>query len=611
MAYKTYSQSKLSSKRYNLTTVYSVAAAGAITSVNEGSSLTFNVTGSNIVDGTYYWTINNGTTSGGDFGISSGSFTITNNAGSFSVTPLADFTTEGAETFTVSVRTVSVSGTVVATSSSITVNDTSLTASYSVAAAGAVTSVNEGSSLTFNVSGSNIVDGTYYWTINNTTTSVADFSVSSGSFTITSNSGSFIVTPLADFTTEGAETFTVSVRTVSVSGTVVATSSSITVNDTSLADVLFAIVPVATSSGATAPSQYKFFNYSSNAIDYTCSSGFAGTIPGSGIGVMRFGNFILEWSRGPGASTYYVYNFTTNTQISTSTFANVGASRNYDVIKFQSDKFGILYKNGTSLFMDTYSFNTTTGAITAITTINYGVIALTGATGFEGGDYSPQGAASVTLTTSTMAISSFSGYFAFTAVYQGSPNYYGTFGTATINSAGTSGAIVNLTTNTTNFARPQGISGASGKIYISQFDGGIMRIANASGGWDTSTVSGSPTNNIARVPAPILGTDNFMDVDHTGGTTTLQTSIITSASITNSTAFTTSFTGSAGSMPFCCIMQGAPNGCIFFFNDGSSILRYVKYNSSTGWGTAASPTNLTSSTLTINYNHGICKIINW
>jgi len=93
-------------------------------SVNEGSSLTFNITGSGITNGTYYWTVN---TNAGDFGTSSGSFTITSNTGSFSVTPTADLTTEGAETFTVSVRTGSTSGPIVASSSSVTINDTSQT----------------------------------------------------------------------------------------------------------------------------------------------------------------------------------------------------------------------------------------------------------------------------------------------------------------------------------------------------------------------------------------------------------------------------------------------------------------------------------------------------
>jgi hypothetical protein len=111
---------------------YSVAAAGAVNNINEGSSLTFNVTTTLVDNGTtLYWTANNVSTSDADFSASSGSFSITSNAGSFSITPLADVTTEGSETFAVSIRTGSTSGTVVATSSSITVNDTSTAVKYS------------------------------------------------------------------------------------------------------------------------------------------------------------------------------------------------------------------------------------------------------------------------------------------------------------------------------------------------------------------------------------------------------------------------------------------------------------------------------------------------
>jgi hypothetical protein len=93
----------------------------AANNINEGSSLTFTVGGSNITNGTYYWTVTNG----GDFGTASGSFTITSNSGSFSVTPTADLTTEGSETFTLSIRSGSITGTVLQTSESITINDTS------------------------------------------------------------------------------------------------------------------------------------------------------------------------------------------------------------------------------------------------------------------------------------------------------------------------------------------------------------------------------------------------------------------------------------------------------------------------------------------------------
>lgn len=101
---------------------YSISSAA---SINEGSALTINVTTANVADATtLYWTVSNA----GDFATSSGSFTITSNSGSFTVTPTADATTEGSETFEISIRTGSTSGTVVATSSAITINDTSLTA---------------------------------------------------------------------------------------------------------------------------------------------------------------------------------------------------------------------------------------------------------------------------------------------------------------------------------------------------------------------------------------------------------------------------------------------------------------------------------------------------
>lgn len=103
-----------------VTSTYSVTPTA--NNVDEGSSLTFNVATTNVANGTtLYWTVTNA----GDFATSSGSFTINSNAGSFSVTPVADTATEGAETFSASIRTGSVSGTIVATSSSVTINDTS------------------------------------------------------------------------------------------------------------------------------------------------------------------------------------------------------------------------------------------------------------------------------------------------------------------------------------------------------------------------------------------------------------------------------------------------------------------------------------------------------
>lgn len=211
---------------------YAVAAAGGVTSVNEGSSLQFNVTGTNIVNGTYYWTVTNS----GDFATSSGSFTITNNAGSFTVTPTADNTTEGAETFTASVRTDSVSGTIVATSSSITINDTSITPTPTYSVSPSASSVIETQTVTFNVTTTNVSNGTtLYYSIEQSagTIAAADFNPASltGSFTINSNAGSFGVTIATGIAYEPDDAFFVYIRTGSTSGTIVATSSVVTIVD--------------------------------------------------------------------------------------------------------------------------------------------------------------------------------------------------------------------------------------------------------------------------------------------------------------------------------------------------------------------------------------------
>ena len=103
---------------YTLTPFFS----GGPESVNEGSGLNFLVGGTNIPDGTYYWTIE---TNASDFATTDGTVTVTNNYGVFGVTPTADATTEGAETFTVALREVSITGTILVTSAAVTINDTS------------------------------------------------------------------------------------------------------------------------------------------------------------------------------------------------------------------------------------------------------------------------------------------------------------------------------------------------------------------------------------------------------------------------------------------------------------------------------------------------------
>jgi hypothetical protein len=97
-------------------------------------------------------------------------------------------------------------------------------------------SINEGSDGTFNVNTTYVPDGTtMYWTLGNVTSSDEDLTNTAGSFTITGNTGSFTVRPVADLTSEGSETFRIAIRTTSNTNIdPVATSNLITINDTSI-----------------------------------------------------------------------------------------------------------------------------------------------------------------------------------------------------------------------------------------------------------------------------------------------------------------------------------------------------------------------------------------
>ena len=94
-------------------------------SVNEGGTLTFTISGANIPDGTYYWTVEHGTTNASDFDYTDDNVTVTNNTGNFTVTVTDDYTTEGTQTFSVYLRSTSITGPVLAMVSGLTIGDTS------------------------------------------------------------------------------------------------------------------------------------------------------------------------------------------------------------------------------------------------------------------------------------------------------------------------------------------------------------------------------------------------------------------------------------------------------------------------------------------------------
>tara|TARA_B100000902_G_scaffold367592_1_gene390313 strand:+ start:435 stop:2093 length:1659 start_codon:yes stop_codon:yes gene_type:complete len=207
------------------------------TAVNEGETVTFTVTTTNIANGsTITWTTV-GTTDNNDFSdnSTSGSVAIQNNTATITRTLSNDLTvSEGAENFQIRIYSGS---TTLALSSSIAVADTSA-ATYSLAGAAAVV---EGNSVTYTITTSGVPDGTnLYFT---TSLYNSDISPTSGNITINSNTATFTIAADIDYKTEGNETLTVSLRTNGTNGPVVATTS------TTLSDKPFTITltPAATS----------------------------------------------------------------------------------------------------------------------------------------------------------------------------------------------------------------------------------------------------------------------------------------------------------------------------------------------------------------------------
>jgi hypothetical protein len=126
-------------------------------------------------------------------------------------------------------------------------------------------------------------------------TNSGDFGTTSGSFSITSNSGSFSVTPTADFTTEGSETFTASIRSVSITGTVLQTSTSVTINDTSVPVAPFSLEFVNSEADyveVDQPSYIALGSAASHAYSGSISSGniFKGSYPQPQVGWILVGN---------------------------------------------------------------------------------------------------------------------------------------------------------------------------------------------------------------------------------------------------------------------------------------------------------------------------------
>jgi hypothetical protein len=220
------------------TPTYTVGVSTTV--IDEGQSVDFTINTTDVAAGaTLYF---NSTTSmlASDFSDNSltGSVSVVSTGATTGVATITrtvanDFLNEGQENFFLTIRTNSVTGPVVQSSPTVTVND--VVSTYALTSS--ALAINEGNTLTVTVSGSNIPNGTYYWTIHQEegTVTASDFNPASfnGTVTVNSNSGSFNVVLVSDRLTEGEEKIVIRLRKDSITGEELAFTPVIVVNDTS------------------------------------------------------------------------------------------------------------------------------------------------------------------------------------------------------------------------------------------------------------------------------------------------------------------------------------------------------------------------------------------
>lgn len=203
------------------TPTYALSRSSA--TVNEGGTVTLTLTTTNVSNGTSVpYTITGTGITAGDLGLGSlsGNFTVNSNTASLTLNIAADVTTEGPETFTLTLNGITPTKAI-----SVTINDTSTppgTPTYNLSSD--AVSVTEGDFFSVTLVTSNVENGTLVpYTITGVSSADIDGDSLTGNFVINANSDTIIFNITADGVTEGVETFTLTldsitpVKTISIS----------------------------------------------------------------------------------------------------------------------------------------------------------------------------------------------------------------------------------------------------------------------------------------------------------------------------------------------------------------------------------------------------------
>lgn len=215
----------------------SFAISADTTLPTEGDTITLTVTTTGVPNGTnlYFKTVGvAGTEAAADVTPNKGSFIITNNTGTFTISSIQEYDIESSESLEIQVRTGWFDGPVVATTNTITLTDKA----FSISIIPDTTVILESTSTTnstlnVNITSVDVLDGSIFNAVLvGPNITAKDFGGSiTYPFTINNNASSFVIPIERDVRTEGPETFVIEVRNqnnnkVARSGTIVITDSS-------------------------------------------------------------------------------------------------------------------------------------------------------------------------------------------------------------------------------------------------------------------------------------------------------------------------------------------------------------------------------------------------
>jgi len=292
----------------------------SVYSVNEGSSVTFTLSTTNVANGTFIPYVVTGISAGDlSYGTLTGNFVVLSGASSMRLTLSNDALTEGTETLVMRLSTG-----ITSVSAAVTVNDTSKAPTYSLSRSTNV--INEGSSVTFTLSTTNVANGTTLpYVVTGISAGDLSYGTLSGTFIVLSGIAVKQFTLSNDALTEGTETLVMRLST-----NVASVSAAVTIIDTSKAPTY------SLRSNLSAVNEGSSVTFTLSTTNVANGTTLPYVIRGISAGDLSYGslsgNFMMLSGIGTTTITLCADHLTEGTEIATLTLTNSAASVSVPVI---------------------------------------------------------------------------------------------------------------------------------------------------------------------------------------------------------------------------------------------------------------------------------------